>query len=54
MALNIAVSPVPTVAGLAIVDAATLWKKKGRIRSGIPSAVLLLTSGGFRVQSSKK
>jgi hypothetical protein len=27
-ALSTVVSPVPTVAGLANVDAATLWKKK--------------------------
>jgi hypothetical protein len=34
MALNIVVSPVPPVADLANVDAATLWKKK-KIRSRI-------------------
>jgi len=40
MALNIAVSHVPPMAGLAIVDAATPWKKRKRIRSIIHNIVL--------------
>jgi hypothetical protein len=47
MALSTAVSPVPPIAGLATVDAATPWKKKKKnIRPRVQNIVSLLRSSG--------
>jgi hypothetical protein len=49
------VSPVPPIAGLASVDAATLWKKKSKnIRPRVQNIVPLLRSSEFYVQPSDK
>jgi len=43
MALSTVVSPVPPLAGLASVDAATLWKKKKKnIRSRVTEYSLVV------------